>query len=131
MKNFKCSRVYDFEAKAFSSLSIRFIDFLQGWPVSVAHETIPRNEKALPFVVHERTGEFVYVLGGGGRAEVGGRSFPVRAGDCLLVPPGVRHRFITGRSSLRALSVFSRPMTFANLDAVACPAPERKRKKHL
>lgn len=128
MKGLKYSRLSGFEAKAFSSLSIRFIDFLRGWPVSVAHETIPRNEKELPFVVHKRTGEFVYVLGGGGRAEVGGRSFPVRAGDCLLIQPGVRHRFITGRSSLRALSVFSRQMNFSNLDAVACPAPVRKRK---
>ena len=128
MKGFRYSRLGGFKAKAFSSLSVRFIDFLKGWPVSVAHETIPKNKKILPFVVHERTSEFVYVLGGGGRAEVGARSFPVRAGDCLLVPPGIRHRFITGRSSLRALSVFSRPMTFANLDAVACPARKRERK---
>lgn len=129
MKKFRLSPLRDFKAKAFSALSIRFINMLEGWPVSVAHEEIPGNAGDLPFVVHEKTSEFIYVISGGGKAGVGDRSFKVAAGDCLLVPPGVEHRFITGKRPLVALSVFSPPMTFDNLDALARPASGKRRKR--
>lgn len=128
MSKFLFSRFCDLEVKTFSSLSIRFISMLKGWPVSIAHEEIPENAKGLPFVVHEKTSEFIYVISGGGKAEVGGKCFKAAAGDCLLIPPGVRHRFITGNKPLIALSVFSPPMTFDNLDAIACPIPGKRRR---
>lgn len=127
MKKFRVSPVSDFKARKFSSLSIRFLNMLEGWPVSIAHENIPRNGKDLPFVIHERTNEFIYILSGGGEAWAGNKSFEVAAGDCLLIPAGVRHRFVTGKKPIAALSVFSPPMTFDDLDAITCQAPRKRR----
>lgn len=129
MKKFRFSSLRDFEAKAFSSLSIRFIKMLEGWPVSIAHENIPENEKNLPFVVHEKTSEFIYVISGGGKAGVGNKYFNVAAGDCLLIQPGVKHRFVTGKKTIIALSVFSPPMTFDDLDAISYPVSQKRRKR--
>lgn len=128
MKGSRFSSLRGFKEKRFSGLRIRFLDLVRDWPVSIAHEIIPANGRNLAFVRHERTAEFVHILGGGGKAEVGERSFPVRVGDSLMIPPGVKHRFVTEKKPLVALSVFSPPMTFENLDALACPAPGTRRK---
>ncbi|MBI4351627.1 MAG: cupin domain-containing protein [Elusimicrobia bacterium] len=127
MKRSRLAPLASFEKRTFSGLSIRFLNLLEGWPVSVAHETIPAKEAGLPFIVHERTREFVYVLGGAGRVCLGNRSSGVAAGDCLAIEPGVAHRFVTGGEALTALSVFSPPMTFDNLDATACRVRKKKR----
>lgn len=129
MKKFRFCSIRDLEAKDFSSLSIRFLNMLEGWPVSIAHENIPENEKNLPFVVHARTSEFIYVISGGGKAGVGDKCFTVAAGDCLLIQPGVKHRFVTGKRPMAALSVFSPPMGFDNLDARCCRPSKKKRER--
>ncbi len=127
MKKFRLSSLSDFEAKTFSSLSIRFLTMLRGWPVSIAHENIPGNGKNLPFVVHRKTREFIYIINGEGKAGIGNKCFNVAVGDCLLIQPGVKHRFVTGKKPLVALSVFSPPMTFDNLDAISCPVAKKRR----
>ncbi len=126
MKKHRLSPLRCFEVKEFSGLTIRFLDMLEGWPVSIAHETIPPNEEGLPFIVHERTKEFVYVLSGRARVCLGDDRSAVAPGDCLAIEPGVKHRFVTDKEALVALSVFSPPMTFGNLDAISSAARENK-----
>lgn len=102
----------------FATVSIRFFDLPGDWPVSIAHEVIPANGGDIPFVMHERTAEFVYILAGEATACVGGKTFAVSAGDHLIIPAGAKHRFVTGAVPLTAISVFQPSMTFENIDAV-------------
>jgi quercetin dioxygenase-like cupin family protein len=40
-------------------------------------------------------------------AYLDGRPRKVRAGTVILIPPGVRHKFVTGAGACEALSLFS------------------------
>jgi mannose-6-phosphate isomerase-like protein (cupin superfamily) len=40
---------------------------------------------------HQEMTEFYYVLRGGGEMVLDGESSPIREGDLVLIPPGVRH----------------------------------------
>ena len=40
---------------------------------------------------HERMTEFYYVLSGGGDMYLDGERHPIKAGDIVVIPPGVRH----------------------------------------
>lgn len=42
---------------------------------------------------YHRTTEEIYLFtGGSGRMRLGGDEFAVRAGDCVVIPPGARHK---------------------------------------
>lgn len=129
MKNCTVNSLSRLESRAFidSRLTVRFLELFKGWPVSIAHEIIHKNGRGISWGMHKKTQEFVYVIKGNARAYLGNRRVTVGAGDYLLIPPGVRHRFVTGERPLIALSVFSPPMTFDNLDAVACAASGKRR----
>jgi mannose-6-phosphate isomerase-like protein (cupin superfamily) len=41
---------------------------------------------------HPRSEELYYFVGGAGRMRLGERTLPVRAGHCVVIPPGTRHK---------------------------------------
>jgi mannose-6-phosphate isomerase-like protein (cupin superfamily) len=110
-----------------SRLSIKFLKIFPGWPVSMAHEIMHKNGKGMPWGLHKKTSEVVYVISGKAKAYLGSKKINVRSGDYLLIPPGVKHRFVTGSQEMVAISVFNPSMTFNNLDAVVCKGTDKKR----
>ncbi len=42
--------------------------------------------------LHRRTEEIYLFTGGSGRMQLGEERRPVRAGDCVVIPPGVPHK---------------------------------------
>ena len=117
MKNARVASISDHKARSFGILSVKFLK-APGWPVSIAHEVIYKNGKDNPLGSHKHTAEFVYVLKGTAKACLGNKTFRVKSGSYLVIPPGVKHRFVTGREPLVALSVFCPAMDWNNLDAV-------------
>lgn len=126
----KAHSISDLESRPFDKLSIKFLKMFKGWPVSIVHENIPKNAD-VPFVLHRKTEEFVYIIEGKAKAFLGNRNFDVRSGDYLLIPPGVKHRFVTGQKPLVALSVFCPPMPYNKLDAIMCKDIKRKKTKNI
>ena len=59
---------------------------------------------------HNRSETVIYVLRGAGRALVGDEWLDVRAGDRLLIGPGVFHGFVTTEQAIDFLSVQSPPI---------------------
>ena len=100
----------------------------EDWPVSVYYEKIYRNGGDIAWVIHKETTEFVYILGGTAKACLDGEVFRVKPGDYLVIPPGARHRFVTGKKAMTALSMFCPPMGLDKPDAVlaAGPGPLRR-----
>jgi mannose-6-phosphate isomerase-like protein (cupin superfamily) len=70
--------------------------------------------------VHKKAAEFVYIIKGKAKAYLRDKIIAVSSGDYLVIPPGVRHRFVTGKKPLVALSVFCPSMNSDNQDAVMC-----------
>ena len=67
-------------------------------------------KKAGPRCAHSHRGmeEVIYVQKGTGKVWVDGKVTPIRAGDAVLIPTGVRHMTInTGRKPLVLLCAFS------------------------
>lgn len=63
----------------------------------------PRNR-------HRGADQWLFVIGGKGRALVNGRSYPLRAGSLMLIEKGDRHEVRnTGRGLLRTLNVYVPP----------------------
>ncbi|MGH9109847.1 MAG: cupin domain-containing protein [Acidimicrobiales bacterium] len=48
--------------------------------------------EARPQHVHDRTGEFVWVLEGRGTVHAAGQPFEIAAGEGVYVPPGEHHK---------------------------------------
>ena len=56
---------------------------------------VPPGKESFIYHSHERDEEFLYILSGKGRAEIGDDSFEVGAGDFMgFVAPGVAHHLI-------------------------------------
>lgn len=72
---------------------------------SLIYEKMPPH-LSLPTVYHKKTAEIVYCLGGHAIACLDGRNCRLSPGTVLLIPPGVRHRFITRSQSCESLSIF-------------------------
>ncbi|MBL8551282.1 MAG: cupin domain-containing protein [Hyphomonadaceae bacterium] len=72
---------------------------------------------------HEVGQEMFYVLKGEGRAHSDGRSFDIRAGDSMLVPPGCWHEVEnTGAGKLYCLTMMTPNDGFAELIRAGEPA---------
>jgi len=127
MKKCRVDSIANLESRPFDKLGIKFLRMLEGWPVSIIHENIPKYGD-VPYVVHMKTSELVYLLSGEAKAYLGNDRINVRAGDYLLIPPGVKHRFVTGKKPLIALSVFCPPMNWEKLDAVMCKGAGNKKR---
>ncbi|MBI5881771.1 MAG: cupin domain-containing protein [Elusimicrobia bacterium] len=65
-----------------------------------------RPRTSHPAVVHRRTVEFLYVLGGSARADIGRKTCLLREGSFAFMPRGVAHRFVAGKKGVRALVIF-------------------------
>lgn len=78
--------------------------------LSILHEHLPPRTR-LPEIHHRRTSEFVYCVSGSMTAYLGGRKHRITAGSVLVIPRGVRHRFVTSSRACEAISLFSPALT--------------------
>ena len=74
--------------------------------ISIIHEHLPPRTE-LPTVHHRHTAEFVFCVSGDLTAVLGKRRHRVRAGSVILIPAGVRHKFMTGARPCDSISIFS------------------------
>jgi mannose-6-phosphate isomerase-like protein (cupin superfamily) len=58
---------------------------------SLAEAVVPPGSETLAHF-HRRTEEIYVFTGGAGRMRLGEADSPVRAGDCVVIPPGVPHK---------------------------------------
>ena len=58
---------------------------------SVAQATVPAGADTIEHY-HRTSEEIYYFTGGSGRMRLGDDEFGVRAGDCVVIAPGVRHK---------------------------------------
>lgn len=125
MRKSRVDSVRGLKAKPFGQFGVKLLKTPKGWPVSIFYENIYRNGRNTTWVIHKKTAEFVYVLSGAARACLGNKVFTVKPGDYLLVLPGTRHRFLTGKKPMTALSLFCPPMGCGKPDAVLVKGPGR------
>lgn len=111
VKRLKVSRLGSIPRKMFGPLITRSIDEagLFG-DISILHEHMPPYTR-LPTIHHRRTAELVFCVSGKMTAYLDGRRYRVRAGGIILIPPGVRHQFVTAASECAAISIFSPSLT--------------------
>jgi len=70
---------------------------------SLAEATVPVGAATTEHY-HRVTEELYFVTSGTGRMRLAGEERDVRAGDCIVIPPGARHQIVnTGTDSLRLL----------------------------
>lgn len=93
-------------AARFGLLRMRSLDRGMLGNLSVIHEHLPPHT-ALPAIYHRRTAELVYCTSGVMTAYLDGRPRRVRPGTVILIPPGVRHKFVTRARACEAISLFS------------------------
>jgi mannose-6-phosphate isomerase-like protein (cupin superfamily) len=58
---------------------------------SLAEATVPPGRDTIEHY-HRRTEEIYLFTAGAGRMRLGDEETAVRAGDCVVIPPGVRHK---------------------------------------
>ena len=58
---------------------------------SLAEATLPPGAATIEHY-HVRSEEIYYFTAGSGRMRLGDETFAVRAGHCVVIPPGVRHK---------------------------------------
>jgi len=70
-------------------------------PFEVELVRLPPKARHCPFHSHTTEWEFYLIVSGAGRMRLAKESVRIRAGDCLLNPPGEAHQIInTGRKDL-------------------------------
>lgn len=70
---------------------------------SLAEATIPAGTATIEHF-HRLTEELYFITAGVGRMRVAGELRDVRAGDCVVIPPGASHQIVnTGDDPLRLL----------------------------
>ena len=73
--------------------------------LSFIYEHLPAHTE-LPRIHHRRTGELVYCARGSMTAYLGKNKFRITPGSLIVIPPGVRHKFVTAGRSCEAISLF-------------------------
>lgn len=95
-----------------------------GGQMTIVEITEPPNSQA-PLHVHHREDEAFWILEGSATFEVGDQTIEAKAGDYLLGPRDIPHRFTTGPSGCRMLFIFT-PGGFEDLlRAISRPAEAR------
>ncbi|HEX6813173.1 MAG TPA: cupin domain-containing protein [Planctomycetota bacterium] len=82
----------------------------QGGALIASHIRIPRGGPVPDYVHHHRvTAQVIYCLRGSVRVvyEDQGEPFVMQAGDCVLQPPGIRHRVLESSDGLEVIEVTS------------------------
>jgi mannose-6-phosphate isomerase-like protein (cupin superfamily) len=64
---------------------------------SLAQATVPSGSSTAAHY-HRATEELYLFTAGSGRMRLGDEERPVRAGDCVVIPPGVEHKLWSGDS---------------------------------
>jgi quercetin dioxygenase-like cupin family protein len=92
--------------------------------MTILEVTEPAN-KAAPLHVHHKEDEGFWILDGSATFEVGDQTIEARAGDYLLGPRDIPHRYTTGPNGCRMLFIFT-PGGFEELlKAISRPAERR------
>ena len=95
-----------------------------GGQMTILEVTEPPNKEA-PLHVHHREDEAFWILDGSATFELGDRTIAARAGDYLLGPRDVPHRYTTGSEGCRMLFILT-PAGFEELmRALSRPAGSR------
>ncbi len=95
-----------------------------GGQMTILEITEPPNKEA-PLHVHHEEEEAFWILDGSATFEVGDQTIEARAGDYLLGPRDIPHRYTTGPEGCRMLFIFT-PGGFEELlRAVSQPAGSR------
>lgn len=63
---------------------------------SLAEAVVPRGKATIAHL-HRQTEEIYLFTDGRGRMRLGEEERPVRAGDCVVIPPGVAHKLWASR----------------------------------
>ena len=66
---------------------------------SLAEATVPAGADTIEHY-HRTSEEIYYFTGGSGRMRLGDEEFDVRAGDCVVIAPGERHKLWAGEGEL-------------------------------
>ncbi len=92
--------------------------------MTILEITEPPNKQA-PLHVHHKEDEGFWILEGSATFEVGDETIEARAGDFLLGPRDIPHRYTTGPDGCRMLFIFT-PGGFEELlRAISAPAERR------
>jgi mannose-6-phosphate isomerase-like protein (cupin superfamily) len=62
---------------------------------SLAEATVPAGAETIEHL-HRTTEEIYYFIGGSGRMRLRGDEKDVAAGDCVVIPPGTKHKLWAG-----------------------------------
>ena len=75
--------------------------------ISLFRVSVPAGQGTIS-IVHRLTDEMSHVLSGEGMADIGGRRFPVKAGDVIHIPKGLPHAFeATTPAGLEVICLFA------------------------
>lgn len=70
----------------------------------------PGESEGGPKNCHRGADQWLFVVAGQGKAKIGKRRVPLRAGSLLLIEHGDRHQILnTGRAALRTLNLYTPP----------------------
>ncbi|MDQ3810372.1 MAG: quercetin 2,3-dioxygenase [Chloroflexota bacterium] len=95
-----------------------------GGQMTILEITEPPNKEA-PLHVHHKEEEGFWILEGSATFQVGDHTIEARAGDYLLGPRDIPHRYTTGPDGCRMLFIFT-PGGFEELlRAISAPAERR------
>ena len=72
--------------------------------------------KSLPYIRHKKTHEWSFVVQGSLEAVLDGKRVKLKKFDFLYLPPNVWHSFTAGSKGVTALSVYSPPLKWNNVD---------------
>ena len=85
---------------------------------SLAEATVPAGGETVEHY-HRRAEEIYHVVAGAGRLRLGDDLADVRAGDTVVIPPGVRHKLWSGPAEPLVLLCCCAP-PYAHEDTVLC-----------
>lgn len=86
--------------------------------LSVYHIVLPRRG-TIPPAYHKKAVELIWIIKGGGVAEMGRRRVRLKKGDSLLIRPPTPHGFVAGRVGMTFLAVLT-PRVDSQTDYYAC-----------
>jgi mannose-6-phosphate isomerase-like protein (cupin superfamily) len=89
---------------------------------SLAEATVPAGRETIEHL-HRRSEEIYYFVGGRGRLRLGAEETEVAAGDCVVIPPGTRHKLWAAREQDLVLLCACAP-AYSDQDTEMTEAPQ-------
>ena len=60
--------------------------------------------------IHKETSQFIRIESGNAKAIIKGKTFYLKDGDCVIIPPGFKHNIInTGKDDLKLYTIYTPP----------------------